>query len=287
MLNGLILLYALLFQNAALAIIALTVVTRVIFYPLTLKQLRSSARMQSLQPQLEALRAKYKNNPSALNREMMAMYKQAGVSPLGCLGPMVLQFPIWIGLYYAIIKGLGTLPGSFVYLSQRLYSWLPVGGEQLPLDTGFLWMDLTSASSTGGPLDAILPLLVAASTWAQQKVMQPPAMSAQQQQQQKIMGFMFPIMLGFFAFTFPSGLALYWFVSNLITVGLQGFVSGWGNLRLGRTPATVPPPSSAVIEARNTDGKEPGGDGENRRRGDSDRSRGTRSKPRRRRRRRT
>ena len=94
MLNGLMLLYAVLFQNMAVAIIALTVIVRVLFYPLTMKQLRSAARMQTIQPKVQALRDRYKNNPQGLNREMMRMYREAGVSPLGCLGPMLLQFPI-------------------------------------------------------------------------------------------------------------------------------------------------------------------------------------------------
>ncbi len=287
MLNALLLLYALLAENMAAAIVALTVVVRVLFFPLTLRQFRSTARMQALQPEIEKLRTRYRDEPQEINRRMWRLYREAGVNPLGCLGPMLIQFPIWIGLYYAIIKGLGNLPGAFVYLSQRLYDWNPVGADVLPLDTGFLWFDLAVPSNTGGPLDAVLPLLVGVSTWAQQKMLSPPAASAQQRQQQQIMLFMFPIMLGFFAFTFPSGLALYWFVSNGITVGMQGFTTGFGNLRIGRRTPT-PAPAAAVIESRTEDGAGATGDDREDSRG-SGRSRAgaTRNRPRRRRRRRS
>jgi YidC/Oxa1 family membrane protein insertase len=254
MLNALIFLYAILFQNIAYAIIALTVVTRLVFYPLTVKQLKSSATMQKLAPEMAQLKEKYKSNPQAQQKATMKLYKDNGVSPLGCLGPMLLQFPIWIGLYYAIIKGLGDLPDSFMYLSQRLYSWMPYGSELLPMNTQVPWLtgtlDLTQPDPT-----PILPLLVAVSTWAQQKIMQQPAMSTQQRQQQQIMLFMFPIMLGFLAFSFPSGLALYWFVSNIITVILQGFFSGWGNLSIigSSRPMITPAKVSSDSEGESDD----------------------------------
>ena len=287
MLNALVILYWLLAENMAAAIIALTVLARVAFFPLTLRQFRSTARMQALQPEIEKLRTRYKDEPQELNKKMWGLYREAGVNPLGCLGPMLIQFPIWIGLYYAIIKGLGNLPGAFVYLSQRLYDWNPVGADVLPFDTTFLWLDLAVPSSTGGPLDAVLPLLVGVSTWAQQKMMSPGGASPQQRQQQQIMLFMFPIMLGFFAFTFPSGLALYWFVSNGITVGMQGMTSGFGNLRIGRRTPT-PAPTAAVIESRTEDGAGPAGDDrEDGQRSSRNRSGTTRDRPRRRRRRRS
>ncbi len=288
MLNALMILYGLLAENMAAAIIALTILVKVVFFPLTLRQFRSTARMQGLQPEIEKLRARYKDEPQELNRRMWRLYRESGVSPLGCLGPMVLQFPIMIGLYYAIIKGLGNLPGAFVYLSQRLYDWNPVGAEVLPLDTNWGPIDLALNGSEAGVYGAILALLVAISTWAQQKMMSPPAASGQQRQQQQMMLFLFPVMLGFFAFTFPSGLALYWFVSNGITVGMQGFTTGgFSNLRIGRrAPSAVP--AAAVIESRTEDGAGPAGDdGEDGSRSSRSRASTARNRPRRRRRRRT
>lgn len=277
MLNALIFLYAILFENIAYAIIALTVVTRLVFYPLTVKQLKSSATMQKLAPEMAQLKEKYKSNPQAQQKATMKLYKDNGVSPLGCLGPMLLQFPIWIGLYYAIIKGLGDLPDSFMYLSQRLYSWMPYGSELLPMNTQVPWLtgtlDLTQPDPT-----PILPLLVAVSTWAQQKIMQQPAMSTQQRQQQQIMLFMFPIMLGFLAFSFPSGLALYWFVSNIITVILQGFFSGWGNLSIiGSSRPMITPAKVSSDSEGESDDKEPTNKS-NKRKRDSKRKRPSRGR---------
>ncbi|MFL2639837.1 MAG: YidC/Oxa1 family membrane protein insertase [Dehalococcoidia bacterium] len=277
MLNALIFLYAILFENIAYAIIALTVVTRLIFYPLTVKQLKSSATMQRLGPEMAQLKEKYKSNPQAQQKATMKLYKDNGVSPLGCLGPMLIQFPIWIGLYYAIIKGLGDLPDSFMYLSQRLYDWMPYGSELLPMNTQVPWLagslDLTQPDPT-----PILPLLVAVSTWAQQKIMQQPAMSNQQRQQQQIMLFMFPIMLGFLAFSFPSGLALYWFVSNIITVILQGFFSGWGNLSIigSSRPMITPAKVSSDSEGESDDKEQT--NKSNKRKRDSKRKRPTRGR---------
>jgi YidC/Oxa1 family membrane protein insertase len=223
------------------------------------------------------IKEKYKSNPQAQQKATMKLYKDNGVSPLGCLGPMLLQFPIWIGLYYAIIKGLGDLPDSFMYLSQRLYSWMPYGSELLPMNTLVPWLtgslDLTQPDPT-----PILPLLVAVSTWAQQKIMQQPAMSTQQRQQQQIMLFMFPIMLGFLAFSFPSGLALYWFVSNIITVVLQGFFSGWGNLSIigSSRPMITPAKVSSDSEGESDDKEQP--NKSNKRKRDSKRKRPSRGR---------
>ena len=284
LLNALVLLYAYLFHSMALAIIALTVLIRVITYPLTLRQLRSTARMQALQPQLQAIQQRNKGNPQAVQRETMRLYREAGINPLGCLGPMVIQFVLWIPLYSVISKGLGDLPGTFVYLSQRLYSWLPAGASLLPFNNHFLWLDLTLPDPF-----PILPVLVGASTWAQQKIMQPSSATPAQRQQQQMMLFLFPIMLGFLAFTFPSGLALYWVVSNVISVGMQGLVSGWGGLMFWKTspaPVIVIPP--AAIEAPRTtiDGRQPGSLRENGRGGHRERPAAARNRPRRSRRRR-
>jgi YidC/Oxa1 family membrane protein insertase len=277
MLNGLILLYSILFENIAFAIAALTIITRIVFFPLTVKQLRSSAKMQSLAPEMEALKERFKSNPQAMNKAVMKMYSENGVSPLGCLGPMIIQMPIWIGLYYAIIKGLGNLPGSYLYLSQRLYDWLPAGSELLPLTTEVPWI-VGSLNLTQPDPTPVLPLLVAISTWAQQKIMQQPSTSSQQQQQQKIMLFMFPIMLGFFAFTFPSGLALYWFISNIITVILQGFFSGWGNLRIIGSSKSIIATAPKSKQTGGSNEKPNRSNGENSRNRNTKRSRGARGR---------
>ena len=110
LMNGLVLFYGLLFSNLGLSILALTLVTRIILYPLTVKQLRSTRRMQELQPRMKELQEKYKNDKTRLQREQMKMFKEAGVNPLGCLGPIFLQLPIFIALFYALRDVLADTP---------------------------------------------------------------------------------------------------------------------------------------------------------------------------------
>ncbi len=243
MINGLVFLYSILFSNMGLSIIFFTLIVRCIMLPLTLKQIRSMRRMSTIQPKLTALREKYKNDPKKLSQETLGIYKQAGVNPLGCLGPMVIQFPIWIGLYQALIRTLPTNPDSLVGLSEKLYSWLPFVHTAVPLSSQFLWMDLVEPD----PSVIIMPVLVGATTWAQQKMSTMPSADPRQQSTNSMMLWMFPLMLGVLSLTFPSGLSLYWIVSNSVGIGVQYFITGWGPL-FAKAPAPVSAP--AVVEAQ-------------------------------------
>ena len=102
-LNSLVVLCSVLFSNFGLTIIALTIIIRGLMYPLTIRQLRSTKAMQSLQPKLAELRKKYAKDKQKLAKEQMQMYKESGISPLGCLVPMLIQMPIWIALYQSIM----------------------------------------------------------------------------------------------------------------------------------------------------------------------------------------
>jgi len=243
MINGLVFLYSILFSNMGLSIIFFTLIVRCIMLPLTLKQVHSMRRMGTIQPKLSALKEKYKNDPKKLSQETLGIYKQAGVNPLGCLGPMVIQFPIWIGLYQALIKTLPTNPDSLVSLSEKLYSWLPLVHTAVPLSSQFLWMDLVEPD----PSVIIMPVLVGATTWAQQKMSTMPSADPRQQSTNSMMLWMFPLMLGVLSLTFPSGLSLYWVVSNAVGIGVQYFITGWGPLfAKAPAPATAP----AVVESQ-------------------------------------
>ena len=112
MLNGLVFLYDVLFESMALAIIALTVIVRVAFYPLTLKQLKSSARMQSLQPQMQEIRNRFKNNPQLQQRETMKLYREAGVSPSGAWGRWSFSSPSGSGSTGRSSRGWATCPAA-------------------------------------------------------------------------------------------------------------------------------------------------------------------------------
>ncbi len=141
MINGIIGLSDILLDSFGLSIIALTVIIRGLMYPLTIKQLHATRAMQSLQPKIAELQKKHSKDRQKLSQEQMRLYKESGVSPAGCLGPMLIQMPIWIALYQAIIRVLVTAPENFLSLSGYLYSW-PVLYEALPLNNHFLWMNM-------------------------------------------------------------------------------------------------------------------------------------------------
>ena len=136
MTNSLLLLYVFLGSNLGVAIIAFTVVVRGLTYPLVVRQLRQTRRLQSLQPLIKEINEKYKNNPQLRGQEVMKLYKEMGVNPVGCLGPLVIQMPIFIGLFWAINGVLPFTPENLAGLSSKLYSWLPFPGHRRPRQPG-------------------------------------------------------------------------------------------------------------------------------------------------------
>jgi YidC/Oxa1 family membrane protein insertase len=222
-LNGLIALSQMLWGNFGLAIIVLTIVVRIILMPLTYKQTQSTKAMQSLQPKLQEIQKKYARDQKKLQQEMMRLYKEAGINPLGCMWPMLIQMPIWIALYQSIMQALAATPENLLILSQHLYQWDMVD-QAIPLNENFLGLKLSQPDPT-----MILAILVGLSMWMQQKMVTPPATDPKQQQMSSMTTLMMPMMFAFFTLSFPSGLALYWVVSNIIGIGIQYFVGGgWG-----------------------------------------------------------
>ena len=234
MLNSLVALSHYLFGSFGLTIIVLTVIIRACMYPLTAKQLRSSRAMQELQPKIVELRKKYAKDKQKLGAEQMKLYKESGVSPAGCGISMLIQMPIWIALYQSIMKVLAVVPEDLLALSRYLWSW-PIVYSVLPLDNNFLWFSLVRP-------DMPLAILVGATMWLQQKMVTPVTTDPQQRSQSQMMLWMMPLMFGFLAMSFPSGLALYWAVSNGISLVMQYFIiGGWGGLArsTARRPVTA------------------------------------------------
>jgi len=220
--NILIVLTHHLFSNFGLAIIALTIVVNILIYPLTMKQLKATKAMQALQPQLAELQKKYGKDRQKMAQEQMRLYKESGMSPAGCLLPMLIQMPIWIALYQSIIRVLAVTPEDFLGLSQYLFSW-PIVYSMLPLGNKFLWLNLATP-------DMVIAILVGGSMWLQQKMVTPTATDPKQAAQGRMMLWMMPLMFGFFCLSFPSGLALFWFTSTVIRVIMQYYATGWGAL---------------------------------------------------------
>lgn len=234
-LNGLIALSSILENSFGLAIIGLTIVVRLILYPLTKRQLKSTKAMQGMQPKMQELQKKYSRDKQKLQQEMMQLYKEAGVNPIGCMWPMLVQFPVWIALYQSIMKALATTPNNLLDLASHLYSWQVVN-QAIPLNSHFLWLDL------GGQGDLILAIIVGGTMWVQQKMTTAPSSDPRQQSTSQMMLLMMPFMFGIFVLMFPAGLALFWAISNIIGIITQYYITGgWGYLKFGRPaqPAQV------------------------------------------------
>lgn len=229
MLNMLVVLYTVLFSQMGLAIIVLTALIRLVTMPLTLKQLNQMRAMSSLQPKIKEIQDRYARDRSRVSQETMRLYKEAGVSPFGCLGPMIVQMPVLIGLFRVLIQVVFSRPDNLVGLSEKMYTWIPIAPvfSAAPMDSGFLWLDLAKPD----PTNIILPALVFASTWVQQKMTMQPSTDPRQSGNQAMMLWLMPLMIAFFSYTLPSGLALYWTTSNVIGIAIQYFVTGgWGPL---------------------------------------------------------
>ena len=181
------------FGSYGVAIILLTILIKMILYPLTAKQIQSMKAMQTLQPKLKKLQEKYKDNPQLMQQKLATLYKDAGVNPLaGCL-PMLIQMPILMGMYYALF--------NFDY------------GEVEP---SFLW--LPSLSQTD-PM-YILPVLSALTTFLQQKI----SMTEPTPQTRTLMIIM-PLFIGWISLNFPAGLVLYWVTMNIVQIAQQIWLS--------------------------------------------------------------
>ncbi len=220
--NILIMMSYYLASSFGLAIIALTIVVNVVMFPLTRKQINATKAMQEMQPKLAELQKKYGKDRQRMAQEQMRLYKESGVSPAGCVLPMLVQMPIWIALYQSIMLSLAVAPEGLVNLSKYLYSW-HVLYSMLPLSKDFLWLDLATP-------DLFLAVLVGGTMWLQQKMSMPAGADPKQQAQTRMMLWMMPLMFAFFALSFPSGLALFWATSSAVRIIMQYRVTKWGAL---------------------------------------------------------
>jgi YidC/Oxa1 family membrane protein insertase len=188
--------------NYGIAIILLTVVSKALFYPLTVKSMRSMKAMQTLQPQVNALRSKYKSDPQRLQRETLELYKQHKVNPMGGCLPMVAQIPIFYALYLALSVSVELQNAAFICFGHVPQSVPLIGGMDL-------WIcDLAKQDPT-----YILPILMGVTMFVQQK-MTPVAGDPRQAKMMLIMPFFFTFMF----LNLPSGLVLYWTVSNILQI---------------------------------------------------------------------
>jgi YidC/Oxa1 family membrane protein insertase len=258
-----------LIPSYGLAIILLTVAVRLVMLPLTIKQTRSMQEMQKLQPEVKRLQAKYKGGDrQKMNEEMMKLYKEHKVNPLGGCLPLLLQLPIFLALY-RVFAGCGAhlLPkGKACPTAMVGTKYLP-GGSALTKainagKAGFLGMNLglapmaalRAAGSFPGSIVHVLPyflliLLMVFTTWYQQKQIQAVS-TGQQAQQMQMMGKIMPLLLGVFSLNLPAGVSIYWVASNIWTIAQQRFI-------LGKTAMATSPAGGAGPAAASDAGTRP------------------------------
>jgi YidC/Oxa1 family membrane protein insertase len=253
------LLYSVLNNDIVLAISVLTIGIRLLTSPLLIQQQRSARAMQEVQPLLAELKEKHKNDREKMAQAQMQLYKEHGINPLGGCLPLLVQLPILLALYQAIIYGLAATPFQLIDLSGRLL--IPGLDGLVPLNNVWLNMDLTLPPTVNPVYALIFPVLVLVTTWLQSKLTIPPPPPSEDGKPNQMaamtrsMTTIMPLMFGFFSLTFSVGLSIYFVVSNVVGI-IQYSMMGkaeWGRL-LGRAPAAVPKPATAAAGAGGSSG---------------------------------
>lgn len=232
--NTLLLIYNLVGKNFGVALILFTVLIKAITHPLIARQMKSTNALQDLQKDEEYLeiQKKYKNDKDRLAQAQMDLYKKKGIKPFASCLPTLIQFPIIIGLYQSIIQTMGNAPLQVLNLVPKIGSWLtnifsfiPSVVEPItliPLNNHFLWMNLSQPDrvyipgvSFGIP---VLAIFVVITSFLQNKLISPSGGDQQTAQATGMMNIYLPVLMGWFAYSLSSGLALYFAISNVISL---------------------------------------------------------------------
>ncbi len=245
--------------NLGIAIILFTVLVRLAILPLTIRQLKSSRKMQELQPVMAELRRKYGKDQQRLTEETMKLYRENKVNPAGGCLPLLIQLPIFLGVYNAIIQlvtsdTVSLAAKNFLGINLVLSTFQgdnPALAESIPnFTTGFQ-----------GPQYLILPILSIVFQLLVSLMAMPKIQDPQQKAMSQAMLFL-PLVFGYIGFTFNQGAVLYWVASAVFSVVQQYFISGWGSLqnylpflpeRKGLFPPAAPVAATATTGAASTE----------------------------------
>ena len=204
-----------------LSIVILTIIINIIIFPLTLRQTRSTKRMQDAQADIKKVQKQYKDDKEELNKKIAELYKEKGINPLGCVVPLLVQMPIWFALFRVLRE-----PLLFIPKEANLYSQLGDHSSVL-----FFNMDLQiPASAITAWIDRapyiVLILLVVGTALIQQNQLtkKQGKSNNQQQQQMQMIGKVMPIFFGFISWTLPSGLVVYFLTGNIFRIGQQALI---------------------------------------------------------------
>ncbi|MEI6775669.1 MAG: YidC/Oxa1 family membrane protein insertase [Chloroflexales bacterium] len=250
--------------SVGFGIIIFTICARLVILPLTLTSLRSSRKMQQIQPLIKDLQRKHGKDQQKLQEETLKLYREYKINPVGGCLPVLLQLPIFFGVYQAVYHLM--VPAQRVNLSAAAAKLLEDPNVAHLFSANFLGLfNLgTSAFGPGGagfaaPLYLVLPVLSIMLQVMQTTMATPRTQDPQQKAMTQAMMFM-PLVFGYIAFTFPSGAVLYWVVSSLVGVVQQYFTSGWGSLANylkflppDSKPGTLPSLTPAVVTSGASD----------------------------------
>ena len=189
--------------NYGIAIIIVTILMRIVIFPLTLKQEKSMKKMRDLQPEIEKIKEKYKDSPQEYQQKTAELYRESGVNPLGGCLPLLIQMPVFVALYWAF------------------------SGNAIPADAKFLWFTLKQPDRLfmiGNFAFNLLPILNVGVTYIQQKIMTNATSGQESNQQMQTMLYMMPLMMLFIFYKMPSGVTLYYLVSGALSLVQQYFI---------------------------------------------------------------
>ncbi len=241
-LTNLFIVMAALTGSAGISIILLTLLIKAVTLPLQLRQIHGVRAMQAVQPRMQEINKRYKD-PRRRQQEMMKLYREAGINPLGCASGLIIQMPILFALFRVFRNSVGNTPESLVRLSDKLYD-LSFVHSGLPLQTDFLWMNL------GNPDPLIMPVSVGVSMYMMQKLTQVPTTDEKQRAQQNMMNLMLPLMFGAFTTAWPAAMGLYWALSNILSMIISYLAMGAGPINwkamIGMSQDAVLPRAVAV-----------------------------------------
>jgi len=244
--NSLLWIYNLIGQNFGVAIILFTILIRVVTWPLNGAQLKSAKAMQDLQndKDYQAIQKKYAKDKEKLAQEQMRIYKEKGINPFSSCLPTLIQLPVIFALYQSVTRSLASTPLALLQLTRSIGSFLDVNAL-IPLNSKFLWMDLGRPEGIPLPFEVsflsngfpTLAIVVAITTYVQTKLTTPPSTNPNDQSAAMtgMMAIYMPLLLGWFALTFPSGLAVYFITSNLLGIAQYAMMgrANWRNLLPG------------------------------------------------------
>jgi YidC/Oxa1 family membrane protein insertase len=239
--NALLFIYDVLGNNFGLAIIVFTILVRLLTYPFTASQMKSAAAMQDMQKskKWQDIQRKHKNDREKLAQEQMKLYQEMGINPLGSCLPTLLQFPIIIGLYWAVTRALAATPLQLLELARGL--GLPNIADLIPLNSTFLWMDLGQPERLvipGLPVGIpVLAVIVVITSYLQSKLMTPTTGDAQAAGMNQMMSIYMPLLMGYISYIYAAGLALYFVTSNVASIAQYALMGRleWRNLLPGRS----------------------------------------------------